>query len=98
MVELLEKIKTYLLFSKEEGLDLLISISVITLIFYFGKSVELDLISAFLAVTISLIFHIVAQKIAALSLGYKVEYKIWWYGILFSIMRSEEHTSELQSH
>src|SRR3989339_168465 len=45
-----------------------------------------NLVLITLAAGISLFAHVAPQKIYALSLGYKVEFRTWWLGILISLV------------
>jgi hypothetical protein len=86
MVELFERVKTYLSFGKQESLDILISAIIIGFIFAFREWSITNLITAVLMAGLSILFHVTCQKIAGLKVGFKVDYKIWWYGILASLM------------
>jgi hypothetical protein len=86
MVELFERIKTYLTFNKEEVLGILISALVLGFVFTFGDWSIKNMVLAAIIALLSLLFHIVAQKIAALQVGFKVDYKIWWYGLIAALI------------
>ena len=72
--------------SKDESLSIMISAIVIGFVFAFREWNTSNAILAIIIVALSILFHIAAQKIAALKVGFKAEYKIWWQGLLFSLI------------
>lgn len=86
MRELLDKIKRHYRFNKEETKHIVICSLIIGFIFSFRNFSIINLIYAVILVTISIFFHVSAQKIAALRIGYNVEFKLWWYGLLSALI------------
>ena len=85
-MEMFERIKTYLDFSKEEAVNLLTAALVFGFIFAFRKWSFTNLIIAIIIALLSFLFHLTAQKIAALHYGYKVEFKIGWFALLIPLV------------
>ena len=85
-MELFERIKTYLDFTKEESLNLLAAALVFGFIFAFKSWSFVNLIIAILIVLLSFLVHLTAQKIAALRYGYKVEFKIGWFALIIPLI------------
>lgn len=86
-MELWERIKRDFRFEKDEVIGLLVSSLAFGFIFFYSFRDTLgNFIASVLIVAISLFFHIAVQKIVGLKLGVKVEYKLWWYGILVSLI------------
>jgi len=81
MVELIERIKEYLTFNKEEAIGLMVSALVIGFVFAFKDWSLSNFVLAVIIALLSFLFHTTAQKIAALKVGFKAEYKVWWYGL-----------------
>jgi len=93
--ELIERVKDFYRFSWQELSGLIVAIIVTGFIFSFRDwGVEqFDLIIGlknFIFVTfiaaISFIFRLSAQKIYGLSEGHKPEFKVWWTGLLVSLV------------
>jgi len=94
--DLKDKIKEHFKFSKEEIKATAISILIFAFIISFnewGYGEKFDffiglrnLFSAILIMTLTILLHLSAQKIAGLHVGFKVEYKLWWYGLLISLV------------
>lgn len=86
-MELWERIKRDFRFEKDEVVGLLVSSLAFGFIFFYNFRDTLgNFIASVVIVAISLVFHIAAQKIVGLHLGVKVEYKLWWYGILAGLI------------
>ncbi|MBR9692267.1 hypothetical protein GOV06_05790 [Candidatus Woesearchaeota archaeon] len=85
-MEWIERIKTYLTFSKDEALSILISALVLGFVFSFQEWSVTNLFIGILIAGLSLLFHITAQKIAALKVGFKAEYNLWWFGLLIPLI------------
>lgn len=86
MWDLIDKIKRYFRFSKEEIKSLLLASVIIGFIFTFRDFTLFNLICAILIIAISIAFHVSAQKISALYVGFGAEFKLWWYGLLISLV------------
>ena len=85
-MEWFERVKTYLSFSKDELLNMLLATIIIGFVFSFRNFSNINLFLAILTVALSILFHVTAQKIAALRIGFKTVFKISWYGLLISLM------------
>ena len=85
-MELLERIKRDVRFSLDEVKAISISALILGFVFAFGNWSVFNFIAAVLIVLISITFHVYAQKIVGVKLGAKVEYKLWWYGLLASLV------------
>jgi hypothetical protein len=83
---LIDKIKRYFTFNKEEMIALIGSSLVIGFMFAFRDFTLFNLATAIGIVFVSILFHISVQKIAALHDGFSVEFKIWWLGLLIGLV------------
>jgi len=96
VLDLWYKIKKYYTFTPLEIRSLAIAIVTIAFIISFNEwgrdsqvSISLGLFNLFnavLIVTFSLLIHISVQRIWALMAGYRVEWKLWGFGLLFSVI------------
>ncbi|MDP3765525.1 MAG: hypothetical protein Q8R04_03355 [Nanoarchaeota archaeon] len=95
LVDLLDKIKKYYKFTQHELRGLIISILAIAFIISFkewGKtSFELaaglyNLFNAVLIVALSILIHDLGQRIWALAIGYRVEFKMWSLGLFVALI------------
>jgi len=94
--DLKDKIKKYFRFSKEELKGIFIAILVLAFIISFkdwgsGDDISViaglfNLIVAIIIVAITVFIHIAAQKIYALHVGFKADFKMWWYGLLIGLI------------
>jgi hypothetical protein len=89
-----DKIKRFFGFSKEEVKSLTIVILLLGFIVGFndGRATTtidflyaFNMISSILIVALAALVHVSIQRIIALNAGYKFTFKIWWYGIAFSL-------------
>ncbi len=85
MSDFIDKIKRYFRFSKEEIKAVLISTAIIGFVLAFKDFSLFNLIAALAMVLVSIVFHVSAQKIAGLSIGFGAEYRVWWYGLLIGL-------------
>ncbi len=94
-IELGERVKKFLRFSKQEMITILIAVFVTAFIFSFRDWGEdtfnltlglTNLFLVFLVAGFSFFFRQSCQKIYALSTGYKAEFKIWWGGIAIALV------------
>jgi len=85
-MELIERIKRDFTFHFDELKGLAIATLVLAFVFTFREWSLINLFYAILIIALSLIVHISAQKIVGLHLGVKVEFKLWWYGLLASLI------------
>ena len=86
MLEIFERIKRDVRFSMDEVKAIAVSGLILGFVFAFGDWSITNLIAAVLIVLASITFHVYAQKIVGVKLGAKVEYKLWWYGLLASLV------------
>lgn len=94
--DLKDKIKRYFKFSKDELKGIVVIILTIAFVISFkewgpGDQFELfyglkNLFIAVLMAAIIVFVHHAAQRIAGLSCGHRAEHKIWWAGIIISIV------------
>ena len=85
-MELLERIKRDVRFSMDEVKAIGISGIILGFVFAFGSWSIFNFVTAVLIVIASIAFHVLAQKIVGVKLGAAVEYKLWWYGLLASVI------------
>jgi hypothetical protein len=94
MHDLQDKIKRYGPFTHEEWKAVIISILILTFIIGFNdgrKSFNLflwihNLLGSFIIVSVSFLIHQLGHRIAGLHEGFRVEYKLWWYGITLGLI------------
>ncbi|MDO8740433.1 MAG: hypothetical protein Q7J54_02535 [Candidatus Woesearchaeota archaeon] len=96
LVDLRDKISRYFKFSAEETKALMISILVVAFIVSFdkwGTGTEFQLMTgvknffiSILLVALIVLINQVGHRIVGLIFGYKVEYKMWWYGLLIGLL------------
>lgn len=91
---MLHLLKKYGKPNKQEWTSFAITVAVITLIiglddgrssFHLGPWLG-NFILMFIAAAITVFVHHLGHRIAGLHVGFRVEYSIWWYGILISLM------------
>ena len=95
VIDLLDKIKRYYKFSAYEIRGLVISILAIAFIISFKEwgtakfdaSVGLyNLFNSILIVALSILVHDAGQRLWGLVIGYRVEFKMWTFGLIFSLI------------
>ena len=86
MGELADKLKRYFRFNNDEVVSVLFASFILGFVFVFRDFSFLNLVFGFVIVLASLVFHVAAQKTFALSQGYYVEFRLWWSGLLVSLM------------
>ena len=94
MIELRNRIKEHFGYSKKETKELLVTAIVGTFVFGFNDPFEELIISqwifwfafTFVVVAVALYIRTAVQKIWALGVGYRVEYKMWNYGLGASLL------------
>ena len=93
--ENIERLKEYFRYSKQELVGIIVAIIVFGFLFSFRDWGEeqfdlmfglKNLFLALLVVAISFFFRLSSQKIYALTQGQKAEYKVWWAGIVVSLI------------
>lgn len=94
MVTYLGKVKQHYRFTTEEIRNVIITILVATFVFAYNDGSSTfslffwltNFIKVMIVVAISYFLHISVQKIVAFGPGYRVEYKLWIYGIIISLL------------
>tara|TARA_Y100000310_G_scaffold260306_1_gene269172 strand:- start:375 stop:1130 length:756 start_codon:yes stop_codon:yes gene_type:complete len=96
IVNMGDKIKRYFKFTPLEIRSLIIAIAVIAFIISFKEwgygtnfSLRIGLFNYFnaiLIVALSFLVHISVQRIASLAMGFRVEWKMWSFGLLFGLI------------
>ena len=95
IVDLLDKIKKYYKFTEHELRGLVTAILVIGFIISFKEwgttSFDLsaglyNLFNAVLIVALSILIHDAGQRIWALAIGYRLEFKVWSFGLLAALV------------
>ncbi|MDP7115781.1 MAG: hypothetical protein QF915_01870 [Candidatus Woesearchaeota archaeon] len=89
-----DKIKRYYPFNKEEKKALIITILALTFMVGFNDGNKQFIFSRWLinfsflliGVGISVLFHETGHRLAAFPAGFRVEYQLWWYGLLIGII------------
>ena len=93
--DLKDKLKKYFMFSREEVKDLIITILILAFIVSFKewgvKEFDLlvglkNLFNAVLIMTLVVLIHISAQRVAGLHVGIRVEYRLWWLGLVLGLV------------
>src|SRR3989338_670042 len=96
IVDLRDKIKRYFTFTPLEIRSIIIAILIIVFVFSFkewgyGDAFDVPLglfnfFNAILIVALSFLVHISIQRIWSLGTGYRLEWKMWTVGLLFSLI------------
>ena len=95
LVDMIDKIKKYYRFTPSELRGLVISIVAIAFIISFKEwgATEFDLtvglynlFNAVLIVALSILVHDAGQRLWGLAIGYRVEFKIWSFGLLAALI------------
>jgi len=95
LVDMLDKIKRYYRFTSSELRGLIISILAIAFIISFKEwgATEFDLavglynlFNAVLIVALSILVHDAGQRLWGLAIGYRVEFKLWSFGLLAALV------------
>tara|TARA_Y100000310_G_scaffold345388_1_gene464387 strand:+ start:1684 stop:2439 length:756 start_codon:yes stop_codon:yes gene_type:complete len=89
-----DKVKRYYPFNKDEKKALLITTVVLAFIIGFNDGSSqfnlskwlLHFIFIFIGVGISVLFHESGHRLVAFPAGFKVEYQLWWYGLVIGII------------
>jgi Zn-dependent protease len=93
--DLIDKIKRYIGFSGEEWKAVIITILAVTFMLGFNDGRPTSTIDSYwvynlaiclLVVIITIMVHLIGQRIVGLHAGFRVEYKVWWYGLLLGII------------
>ena len=95
LVDLGDKIKRYYFFTTSELGGVITSILVLAFIISFnewGKNEAniavglFNLFNAVLIVALSMLIHISAQRVWSLATGYRLEWRMWGFGLLFGLI------------
>jgi Zn-dependent protease len=93
IADLTDKIKKYYKFTPSEVANVFASILIIAFIISFNdwdpNSVAVglrNLFNASLVVTLTFLVHLSAQRITALQIGYRAEYKMFTFGLMFGLI------------
>lgn len=95
LVDLLDKIKRYYRFTPHELRGLMVSILVIAFIISFKEwgitSFDFriglyNLFNSILIVALSILVHDAGQRLWGLAIGYRVEYKMWTFGLIIALV------------
>ncbi|MBW2978114.1 hypothetical protein KY331_04680 [Candidatus Woesearchaeota archaeon] len=95
MSEMLDRIKKYFSFDIEELKSVAVGSLIIGFMISFGEwgVGKFDffyglyhLVGGILIAAASILFHVSAQKILGLRLGFTTKYKMWWYGLLIGLI------------
>lgn len=95
LVDLLDKIKRYYRFTPHELRGLVISIIAIAFVISFdewgAESFNLgaglhNFFNAVLIVALSVLVHDAGQRIWALAIGYRIEFRMWSFGLLIALI------------
>lgn len=82
MSEIISKIHHHFSFSHNEIKAILIASGLLGFMFTFRDFTLSNLFFSVIIAIASLFFHVAAQKIISLSIGYSADFKLWWYGLL----------------
>ncbi len=95
VVDLIDKIKKYYKFTAHELKGLIISILVVAFIVSFRDwgTTNFDFLlgiynffNAILIVALSILIHDAGQRIWALAIGYRIEFRMWTFGIVLALV------------
>lgn len=96
IVDLIDKIKRYFMFTPLEIRSLIIAILITAFVFSFkewGYGAEFSFgvgmfnyFNAILIVTLSFLVHMCIQRVWSLGIGYRLEWKMWTFGLLFALI------------
>ncbi|MBI2657037.1 hypothetical protein HYX03_04820 [Candidatus Woesearchaeota archaeon] len=96
LVDMLDKIKRYYRFTSYELRGLVISVLVMAFVFSYNDwgpgntfifSVgSYNFFNAILIVTLSILVHDLGQRLWALASGYRLEFKMWSFGLILSLV------------
>ncbi len=89
-----DKIKRYYPFNREEKKALIITILVLGFIVGFNDGSKEFILSSWLlsffllliGIALSVLFHETGHRLVAFPAGFRVEYQLWWYGLVIGII------------
>lgn len=87
-------VRKYFAFNAAEIKALVVSILAMTFIVAFNDGNDVFNLYAWGAnfllwlviVTVSMLFKMTVQRLVSIGCGFRLEYKLWWYGILFGVL------------
>ncbi len=91
----LDKLKRYFWFSKEEILNFIIVVVVLSIIYSWTDwGIEKfnlatgfkNLLTAVVLIAITVFVHHAGQRMMALALGFRAEQKLWWHGLIIGLV------------
>ena len=96
LFNLLDKVKRYFMFSKEELKSLVIATLILGFVVGFDDGRETfefmywlrNLFSCILIVALALVVREAAHRIHALQTGHRAELKLWWFGLITALILS----------
>lgn len=95
IVDLRDKIKRYYKFTNHELIGLIISMLIIAFIISFKEwgaasfdfeAGVFNLFNSILIVALSILVHDAGQRLWGLAIGYRIEFKMWSFGLLFGLI------------
>jgi len=95
ILDLIDKVKRYFKFSRDELVSIIITILCLTFIIGFNDGRETTALDSFwfyhlfislIIVAITVFVHLGGQRIIGLHSGFRIEYKLWWYGLILGII------------
>ena len=95
IVDFKDKVSKYYKFTRSETVGLAISIIVIAFIISFkdwgttkfnAASGLFNLFNALLIVALSVLVHDTGQRLWALAIGYRIEFKLWSFGVMIALV------------
>ena len=84
--DIVDKTKRYYKFTPSELRNVIVTIVVLSFIIAFRQFNLINIINSLLIVSLSVLVHLLAQRITGLSVGYLSEYKLWSFGLLFAVI------------
>ena len=94
--DLQDKVKKYFKFTKAEIKAFVISVIVLAFIVSFkdwgdGSVFDIaiglkNIIIALFMVGVAMFIHLAGQRLAGLQVGFRVEYHLWWYGLIIGLI------------
>lgn len=86
MADWFDVIHGYFRFSENEITSVLVAGIILGFIFSFADFSFFNLLIAVIIALVSLLFHVSAQKVFSLKIGYDVDFHLSWYGLLFGLI------------
>lgn len=95
IIDLIDKTKRYYKFTAHELRGLIITIIILAFVISFDKwgtkNFEFNIgifnfFNSVLIVALSLLIHDAGQRLWGLAIGYRIEFKMWTFGLLFSLI------------